>query len=136
MTDTYNDLQQSYGRCLRDKRFIEHFYTVFMASHPDVPALFAGTDMQKQYFALRHGISVAILYASGSPIMQRTVERMADVHGKTGHCPVSPQLYPYWIESLLKVIATSDPDSTPMLLARWREAMGVMTRSFIQRYDA
>ena len=134
VSDPYNDLQQSYGRCLRDKRFIERFYETFMASHPDIPDLFARTDMQRQYFALRHGISIAILHAGGSSIVQRTTERMADVHARAGHSPVAPELYPYWIDSLVKVIAETDPEASPTLLTRWREAMGVVTGTFTRRY--
>ena len=32
MADSYDDLQQSYGRCLRGKNFIERFYEIFLAS--------------------------------------------------------------------------------------------------------
>ena len=37
MSDQYEDLQQSYGRCLRDKHFIERFYQTFLASSPAIP---------------------------------------------------------------------------------------------------
>ena len=72
MSDQYEDLQQSYGRCLRDKRFIERFYEVFMASHPAIAPMFADTDFSKQRMALRRGISVAILHAAGSGLSRRT----------------------------------------------------------------
>lgn len=135
MPDPYYDLQQSYGRCLRDKNFIDHFYQVFMASHPDVAAMFANTDFQKQRLALRRGISVAIFHASGSTVVRRTTEQIADVHSRTGRCPVAPQLYPYWIESLITVIAETDEQADEALLGRWREAMGVVIGTFTRRYD-
>lgn len=134
--DPYYDLQQSYGRCLRDKNFIEHFYAVFMASHPDIPGMFADTDFQKQRLALRRGISVAIFHASGSTVVKRTTEQMADVHSRAGRCPVSPNLYPYWIESLVKVVAETDPEADERLLERWREAMCVVTDTFTRRFEA
>lgn len=55
MADSYDDLQQSYGRCLRGKNFIERFYEIFLASHPDIAPMFAATDFQKQRMALRRG---------------------------------------------------------------------------------
>lgn len=134
MADQYEDLQQSYGRCLRDKRFIERFYEAFMASHPAIAPMFVGTDMGRQRMALRRGISVAILHAAGSGLARRTTEQMADVHASRGRAPVDPALYPYWIDSLLTVIAETDPEATPALLARWRAAMEVVCGTFTQRY--
>ena len=134
MADQYEDLQQSYGRCLRDKRFIERFYEVLMASHPAIPPMFARTDFGAQRVALRRGISVAILHAAGSGLSRRTTEQMADVHACQGRAPVDPVLYPYWIDSLLAVIAETDPEATPALLARWRTAMGVVCATFTERY--
>ena len=53
MSDQYEDLQQSYGRCLRDKHFIERFYQTFLASSPAIPPMFQTTDFNKQRMALR-----------------------------------------------------------------------------------
>ena len=52
VSDQYEDLQQSYGRCLRDKQFIERFYQTFLASNPAIPPMFASTDFNKQRMAL------------------------------------------------------------------------------------
>ena len=134
MADQYEDLQQSYGRCLRNKRFIEWFYEVFMASHPAIAPMFVNTDFGAQRMALRRGISVAILHAAGSGLSRRTTEQMADVHAAHGRAPVDPALYPYWIDSLLTVIAETDDEATPALLARWRTAMGVVCATFTERY--
>lgn len=136
MADSYDDLQQSYGRCLRDKHFIERFYETFLASHPSIPPLFAHTDMSRQQLALRRGISVAILHAAGSALARRTIEKMAEVHGMGGRAPVPPQLYAYWLDSLIQVIAATDPEANVALLLRWRQAMAVVIRTFIGRYDA
>lgn len=135
MADQYADLQQSFGRCLRNKNFIERFYEVFMASNTEVAAMFARTDFQKQRLALRRGISVAIFHASGSSVVKRSMQQMADVHSQTGRCPVAPHLYTHWIDSLLTVIAETDSHADEKLLARWREAMGVTVGTFIGAYN-
>ncbi|MFZ7095606.1 globin [Luteimonas dalianensis] len=136
MTDQYEDLQQSYGRCLRDKAFISRFYDVFLKSHPSIPAMFAETDFSKQRMAMRRGISAAIFHAAGSTLSRRTVEQMADVHGGKGRCPVDPALYPYWIDSLVRVIEQTDPEMDDRLRMRWRQAMGVVCETFSGRYEA
>jgi len=134
--DAYDDLQQSFGRCLRDKHFIERFYDDLLASHPAIPAMFARTDMAAQRLALRRGISVAILHAAGSTLATRTVEQMADVHGKAGRAPVEPHFYSLWLASLLAAIAETDPEATPRLLQRWSEAMGKVIATFTERHGA
>lgn len=134
MTDSYDDLQQSYGRCLREKRFIERFYEIFLASHPDIPPLFAKTDFGKQRMALRRGISAAIAHAGGSSISSRTIDQMADAHSRHGHAPVTPALYPYWIDSLVQAVGETDPEASPHLLERWRQAMSAVTQTFVQHY--
>lgn len=134
MHDQYEDLQQSYGRCLRDKHFIDRFYEVFMDSHPSIRPMFAQTDFGQQRVALRRGISVAILHAAGSGLSRGTMEQMADVHGSKGRAPVDPTLYPYWIDSLLRVIQETDDEATPELLGRWCEAMGRVCATFSSRH--
>ena len=131
MQDQYEDLQQSYGRCLRDKHFIEKFYETFMASHPSVAPMFADTDFNKQRMALRRGISVAISHAAASSLSKRATAEMAHVHSGKGRCPVDPALYPYWIDSMLKVVEETDDEADEALMQRWRQAMGVVCTTFI-----
>jgi hemoglobin-like flavoprotein len=134
MSNKYDDLQQSYGRCLREKNFIERFYEIFLESHPSIRPMFEKTDFQTQRMALRHGISAAISYASGSSLTKRTMDQMADVHSRKGHAPVSPDLYPHWIESLVKTVTEVDPQASPELLARWRQGMKIVTDDFSKRF--
>ncbi|MEN1956236.1 globin [Luteimonas changyuni] len=132
-TDAYADLHQSYGRCLRDKEFIGRFYDVFLASNPDVPALFAHTDFNKQRMALRKGITMAIFHAGGSRVVDRGIAEMGAVHARDGRCPVPAALYRDWIASLLHVVEETDPEADPALMARWREAMAVVVDTFTAR---
>jgi hemoglobin-like flavoprotein len=136
VTDAYHDLQQSYGRCLRDHGFIDRFYETLLASDPRIPPMFARTDMGRQRVAMRRGVSVAILHAAGSTLARRSVEKMADVHGKAGHAPVPPYFHALWLESLLRVIADTDPEADATLLMRWRRAMGMVVDTFTRRYEA
>lgn len=133
-TDSYDDLQQSYGRCLRQPNFIQNFYDRFLASDPRIPALFANTDFGRQRLALRRGISMAILFAGGNHIVDRPMGQMADVHARSGRAPVPPDLYPFWVDCLLQTIHADDPQIDTRLIARWREAMERVTAMFIQHY--
>ncbi|WP_243039035.1 globin [Dyella sedimenti] len=134
MPENFDDLQTSYGRCLRHGGFIARFYEIFMASHPDIPGMFRHTDFNQLHPALRRGISSAINFAAGSKLTQRTMEQMAMVHSHHGRAPVRPELYSYWTESLLKAIAEHDPEYDAALEQRWRKALDHTTAYFIAHY--
>lgn len=134
MSDQYDDLQQSYGRCLREKNFIERFYEIFLDSHPEIRPMFEKTDFQKQRMALRRGISAAITHAAGSSLSKSTVDKMSHIHSRHGHAPVRPDLYPYWVDSLMKAVEETDPQITPELSARWRKGMKVVIDTFVKDY--
>src|SRR5690606_39010510 len=128
--ETFDDLQQSYGRCLREKNFIERFYEIFLASHPDIAPMFEKTDFNTQRFALRRGISVAIEHANGSRLAERTMNQMADTHSRKGSVPVPPSLYRYWVDSLVRTVDEVDPQSSDALLERWRTGMNKVVSTF------
>lgn len=134
MADQYDDLQASYGRCLRAGGFIERFYEIFLSSHPDIAPMFEKTDFRQQRLALRRGISIAISHAAGMGMVQRSVGEMAQVHSRKGRTPVRPTLYGYWIDSLLAAVRETDPEANPALIERWRTAMGKATAEFTSRY--
>ncbi|MCX7556716.1 globin [Xanthomonadaceae bacterium JHOS43] len=132
--ETFDDLQQSYGRCLREKNFIERFYEIFLASHPDIAPMFEKTDFNTQRFALRRGISVAIEHANGSRLAERTMNQMADTHSRKGSVPVPPSLYRYWVDSLVRTVDEVDPQSSDALLERWRTGMNKVVSTFQAHY--
>lgn len=134
MPNTFEDLQQSYGRCLREKNFIERFYEIFLDSHPTIRPMFAQTDFQRQRMALRRGISAAISHAAGSSLSRFTTEQMAHAHSRRGHAPVPPELYPYWVDSLVQAVSETDPQANPQLIARWREGMAAVINTFVKHY--
>ncbi|MCC5812158.1 MAG: globin [Ectothiorhodospiraceae bacterium] len=132
--DRYHDVQQSYGRCLQTKRFIDRFYEVLMESHPAMRPAFARTDFSAQRRALRRGISTALMYAGGESFVEEGVATMAHVHSRAGRAPVEPRYYTCWLESLVQTIRESDPQLTPALERRWREAMQVVIQRFTDAY--
>lgn len=132
--DSYDDLHQSYGRCLNNGRFIERFYDIFLESHPEVKSAFAGTDFDRQRRLLRRTLTNSIMYAAGSNIVKRDVDRMAEVHSRKGKAPVQPHLYDYWLNSLLAAIREHDPQINSQLESRWREAMGQIIGHFSNQY--
>ena len=102
MSDQYEDLQQSYGRCLRDKHFIERFYQTFLASSPAIPPMFQTTDFNKQRMALRHPLPQRPPLQQPPRLRQRHLRRL--------HRPPHPQqhlLRPAPSMSMSPTLATS-----------------------------
>jgi hemoglobin-like flavoprotein len=132
--DNYDDLHQSYGRCLHNGRFIERFYDIFLESHPEIKSAFANTDFDRQRRLLRRTLTNSIMFAAGSQIVKREVDKMAEVHSRQGRAPVEPHLYDHWVNSLLQAVREHDPRITPELEARWNKAMGSIVEYFSSQY--
>lgn len=134
MNTDFNDIERSYGRCLRRRDFIERFYELLLASDPRMQPLFAHTDFSQQNKALRRGISTAIQFAAGSGIVRRTIDEMARVHSRQGRAPVPPQLHELWLESMVLAVRESDPQADVALLKRWRQALSPIVQHFREHY--
>ena len=131
MTEQYNDLHQSFGRCLKDREFIGSFYGRLLDANAAIPPKFEHTDFTRQRTLLRRGISMAISYAEGAEVGARAVERMAEIHSRKGHAPVEPKLHEHWVDCLVQTINATDPKASEQLEKRWRTAM----RKTIQRFS-
>jgi hypothetical protein len=123
MPDPFSDVHQSFNRCLQRRDFLRRFYRLFTDSHPDIAARFRETDWDKQIHLLRHGISASILYASGGSLGHSELAELHESHGPKGH-DIPGWMYDYWLEALVEALAETDPQWSPPLRARWREAMG------------
>lgn len=132
--DSYDDLHQSYGRCLQSGGFIERFYDIFLESHPEVATAFANTDFHRQRRLLRRSLTNSIMYAAGSDIVSSEVHGMAEAHSRHGRAPVPPQLYGYWLKSLMIAIREHDPQINPVLESRWEKALGHVIHHFKDAY--
>ncbi len=134
MSETYMDVQASYGRCMRQKGFITRFYELLLEKDERIARMFEGTNWSQQNKALRRGISIALTYAGGSDIVERPMNEMADVHSRKGRAPVDPVLYKHWRESLLEAVREFDPRLTPELEKQWATALKKTTDHFTEHY--
>lgn len=131
MAQTFEDVQASYGRCLRDKRFIGRFYELLLERDPEIRRMFANTDWPQQQRALRRGISIALTFAGGSRMVQRSMDEMAEVHSRRGRCPVDPGHYRHWREALMQAVTEHETRLTPELTQSWQQALGITTEYFV-----
>lgn len=124
--DNFGDVQQSFQRCVTRQGFLQRFYDIFMASHPDVRPMFEKTDFTQQLALLRHGLSASIAFAGGTRLGANVLNRIGSTHGRE-RMNINPALYPYWINSLMQAVSETDPKFNPQLDLRWRRAMEIAT---------
>ena len=131
----FQDVQGSYGRCLRRKGFISRFYEFAAGARPankhECSPRPTGPSKNK---ALRRGISIALTFADGSKIVDGSMKEMGHVHSRKGRAPVDPVLYRHWRESLVEAVREFDPRFNPELEQQWSEALRITTDSFTEQY--
>lgn len=121
--DASVQVQASFARCLVNEKFFNRFFELFMASHPAIKPRFANVVVEKQYDILRHGVSSALMFSDEESVMARScIDRIRQSHDHA-HMNVDPGLYDFWLESLLKTVAETDPEFTPALGDLWRDEL-------------
>ena len=115
-------VRESYGRCVLSDTFFEDFYDSFMGSSSEIRAYFSKTDMAKQRSLLREGISFMLLYAGQKSSGKIAIEHIGKIHDNE-HINVRPELYPLWVESLLKCVEKHDKYFDEEVRAAWKEIL-------------
>jgi len=128
-------VQMSFGRCTMNPDFMKEFYDEFLASHPSVKDYFKNTDMQVQRALLKNGLTYLIMFANGSALAKGKMERLGESHDKN-HMNINPQLYKYWVNSLLKVIKMQDSKMTKELFDAWKEVILLGVKKMISMHNA
>lgn len=120
----FDRVQASFARSPVHPRFFDRFYEVFIASHPAIQPMFANTDMTKQHQLLRHGLMSALRFAQSEKNLMAKVciDRIRESHSRK-QLAISPDLYPFWPDSLVKAVAECDPAFDAALEREWRDVL-------------
>jgi hemoglobin-like flavoprotein len=114
---------------------MDKFYANFKASHPSIPPFFVKTDMSKQHKLLKEGITFLLMSAGGSGFAQNEMKKLGVRHD-TDHLNVKPELYRFWIDSLMKTVKEFDQNYTPELDKKWRTILETGIQQFKDKYQA
>lgn len=133
LQSTHATVQQSYSRCLRSDDFFGRFYEILHSSHPDVPPMFAGTEMSRQHRLLQHGIGLLLSY--GNRPDDVLLERIAARHSASG-LNILPDMYPLFVSSLIEAVSGADPQFDETIEEAWREAVAPGINFMMSKYDA
>ena len=118
-----NELTASFYRCRNhdvDGSFVDSFYDIFLSKSPEISAMFANTDFDRQKLMLRQSLLEVICFDLGMSGTREELQRIGKRHRELN---VTDQMYEMWLDSLCEAIAKHDPQFTPDLETRWRTAM-------------
>jgi hemoglobin-like flavoprotein len=116
-----SEVIDSYQRAC-NPAFVEKFYSIFLDADPRIRPLFKNTDFEKQKGLLLHGMYVLLQYAEGKAIGKMAVNRLGESHSHT-KMNIMPDMYPIWVDCLIKALAEKDPKFSPALEMQWRQAL-------------
>ncbi|MCC6143746.1 MAG: globin, partial [Candidatus Hydrogenedentes bacterium] len=113
-------------------RVYDKFYERFVTSDPRIGPYFLSTDFKKQKNLLKDGVGRALSFAAGDSGSVSFVENLSVTHNRS-HMNILPELYPYWLNSLLETLSETDPKWSRSLENEWRDALqktiNLMSRS-------
>lgn len=98
------------------------FYEIFFAKSPEIPPMFAKTDMERQKQDAMASVLMALRLASGDSIARQYIQEIAETHSRRGY-RIRPELYDLWLDALCEAVARHDPQYTAALENSWRLAM-------------
>lgn len=129
------NVTRSYGRCIMNQAFFDTFYDILLNSSDRVAGMFAKTDFTRQKELLREGINYAIMHAKDTDAVfaLKKLQSIGASHAR-GRLNVSPDLYPLWVESLIKAVKAHDPQFSSRLEADWKEVIAPTIALLTARY--
>ena len=132
MSTDPSDLMSSYYRCRKNRYFIDTFYRLFLAKSPEIAAMFADTDFNIQRLMLRESLLEMLCFDREIPGTREEVERLGRHHAQLR---VKPEMYSMWLDALCEAIRKYDPEYTPEIEQRWRQAMQKGINIMLQARD-
>lgn len=129
----YQQALASYHRCEAAGGLFDSFYAIFFAKSPDIPPMFAKTDMERQKQDAMASVLMALRLASGDSIARQYIREIAETHSRHGY-GIRPGLYDLWLDALCEAVAKHDPHYTAELEHCWRQAMRPAIELMIATY--
>lgn len=120
MSNPFDQVWQSYQRCIGEFDFLHDFYLSFIESAPEIASHFKHTDIDHQAVMLRASLDLML----SNPLQQERhdLQTIAKAHSRTGF-DIPPQLYEFWLDSLLSTVKAYDHAYSVELDQAWRDAL-------------
>lgn len=123
----------SFDRCMATDRFFAVFYERFRASSPAVAARFVNTDTRRQQRAVRASLYLIMTCCARVEPDFTPLEDLARRHSRQ-QLDIGPELYRFFLESLIETVRVCDEEFSPAVERVWREVMQQAIDFVISRY--
>lgn len=120
MNTPLDEVIESYHRCREDARFFDTFYDIFLLKSPEIAKKFKHTDFTHQKLMLRESLLEMLCLEQG---MQGAREEIMSLGHRHKDLQITSEMYTMWLDSLCEAVEKHDPQCTPLLAKKWREAM-------------
>lgn len=117
--ELFND---SLERCIADPTFMDAFYDTFIGGSPEVAAMFVSTPMRRQKRLLKASLFTAMLAADDNLPAKEQLRRLAERHH---HLHIPPELFDFWLESLISAARKCGGELDVRTEAAWRAVLGI-----------
>ena len=114
----FEEVKQSFARCMIKGDVVGRFYEIFLDSHPDIKPRFENTDFDSQKHLLRQSVNLAMMFANDNQVAEKGIKRIRQSHSKSG-LNILPELYPYWKKSFIQAASELDPEFSDELEQQW-----------------
>jgi hemoglobin-like flavoprotein len=128
------EVKQSCGRACLNPNFLDRFYEIFLNSNPIIKPLFAKTDFKKQKELLRTGLFMLLAHLEGKSSGTMGLNRIAESHSKK-KLNINPNLYQFWIDSLVQAVKECDKKCDPELERVWQKCLRAGVDHIASQYD-
>lgn len=122
MDEDISGVLGSYDRTIGRRGFVERFYEIFLASRPEIAALFTEADFNKQRRLLKKGLRVVVMFETGDAEARKRMIRIRETHSRA-NLQIRPEYYIHWLNSLLATVAEFDPHFDDELEGCWRRTI-------------
>ncbi len=99
------------------------FYDEFLKADPRILSLFEQTNAAHQKRMLQHGLLMMLSFALDDSVSKLAIKRLGQRHHVELAIPV--ELYQPFVDSLMKSVASLDPEWSPRLDRAWREHLSI-----------
>ena len=120
MNTPLDEVIESYHRCREDARFFDTFYDIFLLKSPEIAKKFEHTDFAHQKLMLRESLLEMLCLEQGMEGAREEVESLGHRHKDL---QITSEMYAMWLDSLCEAVEKHDPQCTPLLAKKWRDAM-------------
>lgn len=123
----------SLDRCIVKGEFLEAFYQHFMDSSEEIRKRFRFTDFEKQQGMLLNSLKLSAGATDGDSQSLQDLRERAETHDRY-HLDIKPELYEFWIASIIQTASEYDQQWDDEIEESWRTILEFVVARMIKHY--